>query len=136
VGRQLDAILKLEVPIIVLIGERRLPLSHLLSLRPGSILELPKSAEDELELLVNNKPIGTGIAVKLGENFGLKTSFVGNLRQRIEALAGERVSTQTQRKAAPQPADEAVEDTDAESEDAAKETEAAAPAAGAESADE
>ncbi len=116
--RQLEAILKLEVPIIVLIGERQLPLSQLLALRPGSIIELPKSAEDELELLVNNKPIGTGIAVKLGENFGIKISYVGNLRQRIEALGAEDISTQVERRPDAQgdepPADDAQPPTDAD----------------------
>ena len=83
------AILSLEVPIIVLLGERLMKTSEVVQLVPGAIIELPKNAEDELALQVNNKPIGTGQAVKVGENFGLRVSFIGDLRARIEALAGK-----------------------------------------------
>lgn len=84
---KLKAILRLEVPIIVQIGERDLPLEGVLSLAPGSIIELPKAADEELELLVNNKVIGKGIAVKVGENFGIRISVVGDVAARLEALA-------------------------------------------------
>ena len=83
----LKSILKLEVPVIVVIGSRKMAVREVLSLAPGAIVELPKSADDELEILVNNKPIGTGAAVKVGENFGIRITYVGNLRDRIEALA-------------------------------------------------
>ena len=83
----LSAILKMEVPIVVEIGRRSVALSDIKTIVPGSIIELPKVAEEELELLVNNKPIGTGIAVKVGENFGLQISYIGDVRERLEALA-------------------------------------------------
>lgn len=85
----LRSILSLEVPIIVLLGERQMKTSEVVSLVPGAIIEIPKNAEDELALQVNNKPIGTGQAVKVGENFGLRISFIGDLRARIDALAGK-----------------------------------------------
>ena len=84
----LNAILKLEVPIVVEIGRRAIALNDIKSIVPGSIIELPKGSEEELELLVNNKPVGTGIAVKVGENFGIQISFIGDLHSRIEALGG------------------------------------------------
>ena len=84
----LQTILKLSVPVIVQIGQRKLPLDDVLALGPGAILELGKSSEDDLDLLVNNKPIGTGTAVKVGENFGIRIGFVGDATQRIAALAG------------------------------------------------
>ncbi len=87
----LGAIMSLEVPLIVVLGERRLRLSEVVALVPGAIIELPKGAEEELELLVNNKAIGTGVAVKVGENFGIRITYVGNLKLRIAALgAGGR----------------------------------------------
>lgn len=60
--------------------------SEVCALSPGSIIELPKGAEEELTLLVNNKPTGAGFAVKVGENFGIKITYIGDLRTRIEAL--------------------------------------------------
>lgn len=80
------AILGLEVPVIVLLGERKMSVREVTALAPGAIIELPKKAEDELTLLVNNMEIGVGQAVKVGENFGIKLSYVGDLKNRIEAL--------------------------------------------------
>ncbi len=70
--------LKLEVPIIVRLAERIMRVSEVLDLAPGSIIELPKSAESELDLLVNNRPVGVGVAVKVGENFGLRVTHMGD----------------------------------------------------------
>lgn len=83
------AILSLEVPLIVLLGERQLKVSEVIALMPGAIVELPKGSEEELTLMVNNRAIGTGVAVKVGENFGLKITYMGDLKARIAALGKE-----------------------------------------------
>jgi flagellar motor switch protein FliN/FliY len=90
VSTDLDVIRKLEVPIIVQLGRKTMPLAEVLAFTPGAIIELPKRADDELELMVNNRPIGTGVAVKVGENFGLQIEFVGDVRTRIEAMGEAR----------------------------------------------
>lgn len=84
----LQTILKLEVPLIVTVGSRRADVEEVLGLGPGSILELGKSSDEELEVLINNKPVGTGAAVKVGENFGVRITHIGSPAQRVEALAG------------------------------------------------
>ncbi len=85
-GATLQSILKLEVPIVVQLGERRMGLREVLSLSPGAIIEIPRNAEAELELRVHNKTIGCGNAVKVGENFGLQITYIGDVRDRISAL--------------------------------------------------
>lgn len=82
----LGSILKLEVPIVVQLGERHMDLREILALSPGAIIEIPKNAEAELELRVHNKTIGCGNAVKVGENFGLQITYIGDVRDRIAAL--------------------------------------------------
>lgn len=82
-----EQILRLEVPVVVLLGERRMSLTEILSLLPGSIIELPKNAEAELDLIVANKPVGCGHAVKVGENFGIKLSYVGDPAMRLAGVA-------------------------------------------------
>ncbi len=82
----LRSILALEVPILVLLGERQMRMSDVMALVPGAIIELPKSSEEELELLANNKPVGTGVAVKVGENFGLRITYIGDIQERVRAL--------------------------------------------------
>lgn len=82
----LRSILSLEVPIIVLLGERRMTTAEVVSLIPGAIIELTKKVDEELTLMVNNRPLATGTAVKVGENFGLRLSAVGELKDRIAAM--------------------------------------------------
>lgn len=79
-------ILRLEVPVICLLGERQMPLGDVVSLQPGGIIELPKKADEELTLVVNNRPVATGTAVKVGENFGIKLAYIGDVKARIEAM--------------------------------------------------
>ena len=67
----ISRILRLEVPLIVQIAERRMPLSEVTALTHGSIIELPKQISEDLDVLVNNTLIGSGRAVKVGENFGV-----------------------------------------------------------------
>ena len=38
--------------------------------------------------MVNNKTIGIGVAVKVGENFGLRITRIGDLKQVIQSLGG------------------------------------------------
>jgi flagellar motor switch protein FliN/FliY len=82
----LTRILRLEVPLIVQIAERKMPLSEVTALTHGSIIELPKQIEEELDVLVNNTHIGTGRAVKVGENFGVRMTTVGAITERVAAL--------------------------------------------------
>lgn len=82
----LGRILRLQVPVIVKLAERKLAMSEVMRLGAGAIIEFFKSNEDPLELLINNKPIGTGEAVKVGENFGLKITQIGDVRTIIRSL--------------------------------------------------
>ena len=92
----IESILALEVPVIVQIAERMMPVEDVVSLAPGAIIELPKSSNDDLEILVNNKVIGTGTAVKVGENFGVRVSYIGDLTHRLSAMgaAAEPAATE------------------------------------------
>ena len=92
---ELSSILRLEVPVIVRLGERSMTMNEVLNLVPGAIIELAKHAEEELDLLVNNKQIGTGTAVKVGENFGLRISFIGDVRHRIAAMGRDQPADAT-----------------------------------------
>lgn len=82
----LHRILRLRVPVIVKLAERRINVQEVLQLSAGSIIEFFKGSNEELELLINNTTIGTGVAVKVGENFGIKLANVGDVRQVVSAM--------------------------------------------------
>lgn len=85
-GSDLKAILNLEVPVIVQLGERAMSLREVLGLVPGAIIEIPKPADDELDLMINNRRVGVGTAVKVGENFGIRITAIGSAEAIAEAV--------------------------------------------------
>jgi flagellar motor switch protein FliN/FliY len=99
----LETILALEVPVIVQIAERIMTVDEVTAIAPGAIIELPKSANDDLEIRVNNKTIGTGNAVKVGENYGIRVTFLGDLDDRITAMGANGMG---------QPAEDQMEKAD------------------------
>jgi flagellar motor switch protein FliN/FliY len=83
---ELRRILHMQVPVIVKLAERKLTLAEVMRLGPGAIIEFVKSSDEPLELLINNKTIGLGDAVKVGENFGLKINQIGDVKDVIRSL--------------------------------------------------
>lgn len=83
-------ILNLSVPVSVVLAERNLTIESVLQFTVGSIVEFDVPFDAELVLQAADRPIGAGLAVKVGENFGLRLSRIGTIRERIDALAGRR----------------------------------------------
>jgi len=79
-------ILKLKVPVVVRLAYRRMSVGEIMKITPGTILEFSRGIEQDLDLLINNHQIGNGVAVKVSEHFGLRLTFVGNVRKRINSL--------------------------------------------------
>ena len=86
---ELHRILRMEVPVIVKLGERKLLLSEVMRLGVGAIIEFSKRSDEPLELLINNKTIALGETVKVGENFGLRITQIGDIRNTIQSLVGK-----------------------------------------------
>ena len=86
---ELQRILRLQVPVIVKLAERKLAVSEVMRLGVGAIIEFIKSNEEPLELLINNKVIGVGDAVKVGENFGLRVRQIGDVKAVIASLGSD-----------------------------------------------
>lgn len=82
----IKSIMALEVPFVVVLGERPQLINSIRNWIPGSIIELAKVAEEDLDIRINNRPIGQGSAVKVGENFGVKINFIGDPIERINAM--------------------------------------------------
>lgn len=87
---ELQRILRIEVPIIVKLADRKLNVQEVMRLGVGAIVEFFKSSEEPLQLMVNNKVIGLGEAVKVGENFGLRITQIGDAKQIIAAMGQSR----------------------------------------------
>jgi flagellar motor switch protein FliN/FliY len=86
---ELNRLMKLEVPVIVKLAERMLSMSEVLRLGVGSIIEFEKSNDEPLHLMINNKTIAIGEAVKVGENFGLRIRQIGGIKELVAAMGSK-----------------------------------------------
>lgn len=82
----LQNILAIEVPLQVLLAQKNMNVDDILSLAPGSVITFTKNHEAPLHLLANGKAIGSGVAVKVGEKFGLQIRSMGRISDTILAL--------------------------------------------------
>lgn len=82
----LQRVLKIEVPLIVRLAAKRMPVSQIMNLNVGSIIEFEKNADEPLDLMTNNTCIGYGTAVKVGENFGVRVTSIIDAKGKLESL--------------------------------------------------
>jgi len=81
-------ILAMRVPLIVRIAQKKLRIAEVLKFNLGSVIHFDQDAYQHVDLMVNNEVIGLGQPVKIGENFGLKITQVGDLSDTIKRLGG------------------------------------------------
>ncbi len=84
----LRRILELCVPVSVVLAECDLRIEAILDMKVGTIIEFDVPFDADLTLFAANRQIGTGQAVKVGENFGLRVAEIGTVKERINALGG------------------------------------------------
>lgn len=87
--RRVPVIKKLPVAVIVKLAEKKITLSQLRAVGPGTIVQFEKSCEDLLDLCVNNAVYCRGEAVKIGEKFGLKINALGPFEDLLDPLGGK-----------------------------------------------
>ena len=79
-------LLRLRVPVITQLASRQMPIGTIRKLSIGTILEFDKCIDQPLRLLVNNKCVGKGDAVRVGERFGLLINHIEDRAARIRCL--------------------------------------------------
>lgn len=88
-NRDLSRILDIEIPLSVVLSEKKMSLKEIIDLSTGFIIEFDKTINEPLDLYANNQIIANGITVKVGEKFALQVRQVGSLQQTIKSL-GEK----------------------------------------------
>ncbi len=85
----IDLLLDVKMPVAIELGRTELPIAELLTLGPGSVIELNRLAGEPVDLLVNNKIIARGEVVVVDENFGVRVTSLLSPEERIKSLAME-----------------------------------------------
>ncbi len=78
---------EVELKLTVELGRRKLPLSEVLQLTPGSVIELEKLVGEPLEIYANGRLIAEGEAVVVDEQFGVRITNLANTKVRAKMVA-------------------------------------------------
>ncbi len=82
----LDMVLDIGLVATARLGRVEMPISEILNLGPGSIVEVAHLVDEPVDLLVNGKLIARGDVVVVDEKFGLRITEIISTRARIESL--------------------------------------------------
>ena len=82
----MDLLLDVELPIVVCFGESEMQLKDVLRLGVGSVIDLDRSVNDPVSVIVNQKPIAKGEVVMVDGNYGVRIIEVESTAERIRSL--------------------------------------------------
>ncbi len=85
-SEKLDLILDIELPVAVSLGKSRMKIKDVLKLGPGSLIELDRSADDYVDLVVNGKVIARGEVVVVESNFAFRIREIVSKAERLKGL--------------------------------------------------
>jgi flagellar motor switch protein FliN/FliY len=85
-SRTLDLLLEVELPVSVSFGRARLPLKDVLKLTSGTIVELNRSVNDPVEVIVNNCVIARGEVVVVDGYYGIRIHQIVSRQERLRSL--------------------------------------------------
>jgi flagellar motor switch protein FliN/FliY len=84
--RNLDVVLDIELPITVRFGETQMTLENLARLGPGSMIDLARSPDDPVDLLVNGHLVARGQVVVVAGCYGVRVNEVVSPADRLRSL--------------------------------------------------
>jgi flagellar motor switch protein FliN/FliY len=85
-SKTFDLLMGVELPVSVSFGRVRLPLKDVLKLTAGSIIELNRTVDEPVEVIVNNCVVARGEVVVVEGNYGVRIHQIMSRQQRLETL--------------------------------------------------
>lgn len=82
----IERILDVEVSVVVRFGKVEMTLGEVSQLTPGSVVAMDRSAEQPVELLVNDRVFATGEVVVADGNYALRIVEILSPADRIRSL--------------------------------------------------
>ena len=83
---RIDVILDIDLPVVVRFGHTELPLRALTRLGPGSVIDLGRSPDDPVEVMVSDRVIARGEVVVVGGNYGIRILDVVSTTERMRSM--------------------------------------------------
>lgn len=83
--KDLDRMLDVKIQLTVELGRRRVKVAEVINMGPGSVVEFPKSADEPLDIRVNDQLVARGEAVVIGERYGIRVTEVISPNERLKS---------------------------------------------------
>jgi len=84
----LEAVLDMELPLVVRFARTVMPLKTLAGLGPGSIVDMERSPDEPVQMLVGDRVIARGEVVVVGGHYGVRVTDLVSRTERVQALEG------------------------------------------------
>jgi flagellar motor switch protein FliN/FliY len=85
-SRTMDLLLDVDLPVSISFGKTQIPLKDVLKLTTGSIVELNRGINEQVEILVNQCLIARGEVVVVEGNYGVRIQQIANRQDRLRSL--------------------------------------------------
>jgi len=85
-SRTFNLLMGVELPVSVSFGHVQLPLKDVLKLTAGSIIELNRTVDELVEVIVNNCVVARGEVVVVEGNYGVRIHQIMTRQERLETL--------------------------------------------------
>lgn len=82
----LDLIMDVPLELTVVVGEAKKSINEVLALNSGSIVELEKTMEEPVEILINGELVAEGEIVVVDESFGVRITNILTKEERLKHL--------------------------------------------------
>jgi flagellar motor switch protein FliN len=86
IGNRIDVILDIDLPVVVRFGRTEMPIRALSRIGPGSVIDLGRSPDDPVEVLVSNRVVARGEVVIVGGNYGVRILDVTSQSERARSM--------------------------------------------------
>jgi flagellar motor switch protein FliN len=84
----LDVILDIDLPLSVRFGQTEMTLMDLTRIGPGSVIDLGRSPDDPVDVLVHGRLVARGEVVVVSGNYGVRITDVISAADRLRTVAG------------------------------------------------
>lgn len=85
-NNNLEFLMDVSLQVAVELGRTQMTIREVLSLTPGSVIELSKIAGEPVDILVNGKPMARGEVVVIDDMFGVRVTDIIPPGQRVQNL--------------------------------------------------
>lgn len=85
-SKGIELLLDVELEASLRFGSKEMPMSEVLELGPGDVVQLERHVSDPVDLIVGDKIVARGEVVLVNGNFGLRVTEVAEPRKSLESI--------------------------------------------------